>query len=53
MFRNGSSVAFATFNATGANKTDWISVNRLIDSSWGDINSFAENSETTVSTDGM
>ena len=37
MYKNDQRVAYATFNATGADKMSWLSVSRLLSSSWNDI----------------
>ena len=37
MYKNGQRVAYATFNATGADKMSWFNVSRLLTSSWNDI----------------
>ena len=40
MYKQGSRVAYATFNATGSDKMGWMNISRLVNSSWMDIRSY-------------
>ena len=52
MYKDGQMVAFALFDALGANRSSWLAVNRLIDSTWNDVQSYAAMEATTFSTSG-
>ena len=53
MWDNGTLGGSMTFDARGSNKTDWLSAERLIDSSWEDVRNYIENHDSSVSVEGV
>ena len=52
MYENGSRVAFATFDASGSDHTSWMSPERLLESSWDDVQDFTVTHSATVAVQG-
>ena len=53
MWENGTLGGFMTFDARGSNKTDWLTADRLIDSTWGDVMDYVANHPSSVSIEGV
>ena len=53
MWENGTLGGFMTFDAQGTDKTDWLTADRLIDSSWGDVMDYVANHPSSVSIEGV
>ena len=53
MYKGGHRVAYATFNATGADKMGWFSMSRLVSSSWSDVFAYAASNRVVASVEGI
>ena len=53
MYKQGSRVAYARFNASGTDSMDWLNATRLIDSSWTDIQSYTSADKVMASVEGF
>ena len=52
MESSGDVVAFATFDGHGSDKMSWMSKERLVDSSWDDLDDYKVTNPVVISLDG-
>ena len=53
LYESGSLAAYALFDAHGADRWSWFSVDRLLSSSWMDIKDYATSNTPLASVDGV